>query len=91
MDVGVPDGIKVDVEGNIWTAVGDGVAAFSRGDFPAISGSVAWVLVPTCDNSLYHIPATTPENSTPSRLNTGVSGGFATMHRTTLLVLLQKQ
>ncbi len=30
VDVGVPDGIKVDVEGNIWTAVGDGVAAFSK-------------------------------------------------------------
>ncbi|KAK9916371.1 hypothetical protein WJX75_001964 [Coccomyxa subellipsoidea] len=28
-DVGAPDGIKVDVEGNVWTGVGDGVAVFS--------------------------------------------------------------
>lgn len=28
-DVGAPDGIKVDVEGNVWTGVGDGVAAYS--------------------------------------------------------------
>ncbi|CAL8467156.1 g6692 [Coccomyxa elongata] len=29
VDVGAPDGIKVDVEGNVWTGVGDGVAAYS--------------------------------------------------------------
>ncbi|EIE26814.1 calcium-dependent phosphotriesterase [Coccomyxa subellipsoidea C-169] len=28
-DVGAPDGIKVDLQGNVWTGVGDGVAVFS--------------------------------------------------------------
>ena len=30
-DTGVPDGIKVDAEGNVWTGVGDGVACYSPG------------------------------------------------------------
>ena len=30
-DDGVPDGIKVDAAGNVWTGVGDGVACYSQG------------------------------------------------------------
>ena len=30
-DTGVPDGIKVDTWGNVWTGMGDGVACYSPG------------------------------------------------------------
>ena len=30
-DTGVPDGIKVDAWGNVWTGMGDGVACYSPG------------------------------------------------------------
>jgi len=29
IDVGLPDGIRVDVEGNIWSSAGDGVHCFA--------------------------------------------------------------
>ena len=41
-DTGVPDGIKVDTWGNVWTGMGDGVACYSPGarGAPASFGSL---------------------------------------------------
>ena len=47
-DTGVPDGIRVDAEGNIWTGVGDGVACFSPGAAPLVDHAQGQAVSPCC-------------------------------------------
>lgn len=41
-DCGVPDGIKVDEAGNVWTGTGEGVAVYSSGPHSCFSPGTSW-------------------------------------------------
>jgi gluconolactonase len=74
---GVPDGIRVDVHGNVWTSSGDGVQVFSPDGAPLGRIAVPEVVANLCfggpDGSTLFVTATTSLYAIETRVTDAAS------------------